>query len=104
MKKAKFVLLTGLFVFTFLFAYTQTESDSITVLIKTKDGNRFTGKVVSEDSEILVLSTESLGEISIHKKEITTRKLIPGSQVKDGKWLFSNPQSSRYFWAPTVTD
>lgn len=94
-------------IFLFLFAFiltlsarTQTTNDSILVNIVTLDGNEFTGQVVLEDSLKIILKTEKLGEISISKVDIKKLNTVEIQQIKDGKYWFPNPQSTRYFWSP----
>lgn len=78
----------------------QNETDTSLVRIETRDGNEYTGRITGEDSEKIILLTQILGEISIPKSEIRTRTKIQSTQVKEGQIWFSNPQASRYFWAP----
>lgn len=93
-------------VFLFLFAFILTLSartqtnDSTLVNIVTLDGNEFTGQVVQEDSLKIILKTEKLGEISISKVDIKKFNTVEIQQIKDGKYWFPNPQSTRYFWSP----
>ena len=92
-----------LFLFAFVLtfsAFSQTTSDSTLVNIITLDGNEFTGEVVREDSLKIVLKTEKLGEISIFKTDIKKFNTVEIQQIKDGKYWFPNPQSTRYFWSP----
>jgi hypothetical protein len=78
----------------------QTDSDTTLIQIETTDGNEFIGTIVNEDSEKIVLKTENLGEISIPKINIKSKKDINVQQIKNGKLWFANPQSTRYFWSP----
>ncbi|HPE74544.1 MAG TPA: hypothetical protein PLC80_00565, partial [Draconibacterium sp.] len=92
-----------LFLFVFIFtipATSQTTNDSTIVNIETVDGNEFMGEIVSEDSLKITLKTEKLGEISIFKTEIKKFNTVKNLQIKDGKYWFPNPQSTRYFWSP----
>lgn len=100
MQTIKVGLLLSLLAFLCLPAISQTGNDSTLIQIETQDGNRFLGKIISENSESLVLSTESFGKVVILQKNIKSRKLIQSGQIKDGELWFDNPQSSRYFWAP----
>ncbi len=93
-------LLFSLFTLSCFWATSQTVNDSTMIQIETLDGNRFVGKIISENSENLVLSTEYLGEVVIQQKNIKSRSFIHSHQIKDGELWFDNPQSSRYFWAP----
>ncbi|MEZ5105374.1 MAG: hypothetical protein R2757_12820 [Draconibacterium sp.] len=80
----------------------QTTSDTVLVRIETLDGNEFIGTIVSEDNERVVLKTENFGEINILQTNIKSKKEIQVQQIKDGKLWFTNPQSTRYFWAPNA--
>lgn len=94
-------------VFTFFFTlllsisvFSQTTSDSTLINIETLDGNEFIGRVVQEDSLKIVLKTEKLGEISISRSDIKKISDLEVQQIKNGKYWFPNPQSTRYFWSP----
>lgn len=92
-----------LFLFPFILtfsAFSQTTSDTTLVNIETLDGNEFMGQIVREDSLKIVLKTEKLGEISIFKADIKNFNTVEVQQIKDGKYWFPNPQSTRYFWSP----
>ncbi len=92
-----------LFLFVFIFtisATSQTKNDSTIVNIETADGNEFMGEIVREDSLKIILKTEKLGEISIFKTDIKRFNTVEILQIKDGKYWFPNPQSTRYFWSP----
>ncbi len=78
----------------------QTGQDTSIVQIETTDGNEFVGQIVSEDALKIVLKTEKLGEITIARSDIRLQKDVNIQQIKDGKFWFDNPQSTRYFWAP----
>jgi hypothetical protein len=93
------------FAFLFLFILTlsvksQTTNDTTLVNIETVDGNEFIGQIVIEDSLKIVLKTEKLGEISIFRSDIKRQEIIEIQQIKEGKYWFHNPQSTRYFWSP----
>jgi len=93
--------LTFLFIFIFAFSVkSQTANDTTLVNIETLDGNEFIGQIVNEDSLKIVLKTEKLGEISIFRSDIKRLETLEVQQIKDGKYWFPNPQSTRYFWSP----
>ncbi len=95
-------------IFTFLFAitlisqyvYSQSSADTTLVRVKTAQGNEFIGTIVSEDADLLVLKTESLGEIRILKKDITLLQPIDNTKFIGGVYWGENPQATRYFWTP----
>ncbi len=97
--KSKIVGLLLILLFSSTFIQAQT-TDTTLVQIETVDGNEFIGNIVKEDSLKIVLKTDKLGEISIQKSDIKSQTLINTQQIKDGKFWFPNPQSTRYFWAP----
>lgn len=68
--------------------------------IETRDGNVFIGLVIEENDELLILETESLGNITIKKETIKRRSRIDSSKLVEGKLWDDNPQSSRYLWTP----
>ncbi len=70
------------------------------VSIETEDGNEFLGQIVKEDALSITLKTEKLGEIQIYRKDIKSKKEVDIQQMKDGKFWFPNPQSTRYLWSP----
>ncbi len=91
------------FLFLFIFTFSvksQTTNDTTLVNIETIDGNEFIGQIISEDSLKVVLKTEKLGEISIFRSDIKRREILEVQQIKEGKYWFPNPQSTRYFWSP----
>ncbi len=70
------------------------------VSIETEDGNEYLGEIVREDDKIIVLKTQKLGEITISRADIKKIEKVEIQQMKDGKFWFPNPQSTRYFWSP----
>jgi hypothetical protein len=97
--KSFFLILFSLFLTNTLLAQT---IDSTLVRVETSDGNDFVGKIVSEDASQIVLETTNFGKLTIRKVDIRSRELVHTEQLKDGKLWFSNPQSTRYFWAPNA--
>ncbi len=100
-KKMRILVITLFFLVLQVTATGQDTSDSVRVYrIETKDGNTYTGTIVSEDAGFLVLKTDKLGELRIPLSDVTMREQLTGAmKVGDCFWL-PNPQSSRYFWAP----
>ncbi len=92
-----FLILFSLFFTNTILAQT---NDSTLVRIQTTDGNDFVGKIVKEDPLVIVIQTNNLGQLTIQKTDIKTTELLEAQQFKNGKLWFSNPQSTRYFWAP----
>jgi len=100
MKTSFFILLT-LFLLITSQLWAQV-SDTLLVRIETSDGNEYIGTIVREDEQILVLKTETLGEITVQKASIKNREVIRKEQIREGEVWFENPQSTRYFWAPNA--
>ena len=71
------------------------------VEIKLYDGIIIVGEVVSENSEIIIVKSASLGELTIKKSDIRKLTEIKPSQIKEGKYWFKNPNSTRYLFGPT---
>jgi len=98
MKTSLFILLA-----LFLLITSQTwaqVSDSTIVRIETSDRNEYIGTIVNENEQVLVLKTETLGEITVQKSNIKNREIIQKEQLRAGEVWFANPQATRYFWAP----
>ncbi len=70
--------------------------------IETRDGNIFTGTLVSEDDETVVLRVQGIGEVSILKANIRTMVLLDHRRMRDGVYWHENPQATRYFFAPNA--
>src|SRR5665811_603994 len=98
--KLKAVLLIVFFIAFSHLSKSQTATDTSIVRIETLNGNEFLGEIVSQDSLSIKLKTQTLGEITISKRDIKFREEIDVQQIKGGKYWFGNPQSTRYFWSP----
>ena len=68
--------------------------------IETRDGNVFTGRILSEDQQAVSIATDKLGTIRIPVGDISSRVLLKGVKTEGGEFWLPNPQSTRYFWAP----
>jgi len=83
-----------------LISYTQTQPDSaVFYRVETRDGNEYTGTIISRDTAGLILQTR-LGKLTFTKKDITRIIRIDPTQIKKGEYWSDNPQSTRYLWAP----
>jgi hypothetical protein len=78
----------------------QEIQDSTLYQIETTDGNSYLGKIIEQDSLKVLLSTEILGDISLHKTNVKKITPIATARIKAGKLWLDNPQASRYFWSP----
>lgn len=70
--------------------------------IETRDGNIFTGTLVSEDDEKIVLNVEGVGEITVLRTNIKNMVQLDHRRMRDGVYWHDNPQATRYFFAPNA--
>ncbi|WP_421774810.1 hypothetical protein [Gracilimonas sp.] len=79
--------------------YAQNESDTTkTYMVIKNDGSRYVGKIISQDSREVVLSTKDLGEIVIPKHEIKEiRELSEAEITDDGRLRRDNTFATRYY-------
>jgi hypothetical protein len=68
--------------------------------LETKDGNGYTGEVISSDSVKVLFKADKLGEITFLKSDVRSMEPVDNKQLKDGKYWLENPQSTRYFFSP----
>lgn len=80
----------------------QVGQDSVAVVeIQTHDGNKYTGRLVEQDGQRIVIETQSLGKLIIQRSAIKHMERLEVSKIRaDGYWA-DNPQATRNFWAPT---
>ncbi len=97
----KFVLSLAILLITVV-ASAQTYSDTSKYHIETKDGNVYTGTILSGDSSQVILNSDKLGEITLNQGDIIRIEKIADDKVKDGKYWFDNPQATRYFFSPNA--
>lgn len=94
------VCLTLVLTSTSFSAFAQEQKAPVVFRIETIDGNGYTGEVVSRDSVKVVFKAEKLGQIEIRQSDIKTMVPIDPNHLKEGKYWFTNPQSTRYFFSP----
>lgn len=68
--------------------------------IETRDGNTFTGRLVTENVNQITLSTQSGGLVTIDKRQITKMKDLRTTTFKDGEYWEENPNATRHFFSP----
>ena len=68
--------------------------------VQTRDGNEYIGQILHQDEEYILFKTQSIGEITLARKNITRLTPIAPEQVVNGQIWADNPQATRYFWAP----
>lgn len=103
--KEKIVLMLFLFLLLIFSAlqkaFAQAKPDSVIVEIETLDGNRFTGRLLQDDGNMVVVMTQTAGKITLARAAIKRIDMLQASQLRaDGYWT-DNPQATRNFWAPT---
>jgi len=102
MKKGiNYLLLLAVFCGLLQVSFGQEVSDISTQWrIETNDGNEFLGIIVSEDANVLNLSTKIYGVITIKISDIKRRKAVKTEKIVEGELWYENPQATRYFFAP----
>lgn len=95
-KKLFFILFL---VFLSSVASAQLKTDSVITRIETRDGNQFTGELISQDSSAVQIQTR-LGILTISRSDIISMKEVEINQIRDGQLWMHNPQASRYLWSP----
>lgn len=78
----------------------QNQTDSLNYYIETNDGNTYMGQILVQDSVKILFNSDKLGEINILKANIKKMRVVQQGKVKEGKYWFNNPQSTRYFFSP----
>jgi hypothetical protein len=78
----------------------QQRDTTATFRIETRDGNEYIGKILEQNNDQLRLRTEKLGVITIRMIEIVKIDFVNIAEIKDEKYWFENPQSTRHFWSP----
>ncbi|MCH8557649.1 MAG: hypothetical protein LAT84_07505 [Balneolia bacterium] len=73
-----------------------------TYRVETTDGSIFVGELISESSEAIVLLTESSGEITIRRANISRMTLVDTGRVVNGRNWYENPHPTRYLFAPNA--
>lgn len=98
--KTNQLMLFVFFLFMTFNSFCQPRQDSVSYFIETVDGNTFTGVLVEEDDQKVVLKTQLLGEITVLRTNIKKMELIIPTKMKEGQYWFDNPQATRYFFSP----
>ena len=71
-------------------------------ILTTNDGKTFTGLLLYQNDVEATIRTESLGEITIANNKIREIKPIEKEQVVNGRYYFTNPHPTRYFFGPSA--
>ncbi|MBK9338384.1 MAG: hypothetical protein IPM98_18315 [Lewinellaceae bacterium] len=65
--------------------------------IRTSDGNEFVGKVITQDSAVIVLQTNIFAEITIRREAIRRMRPVSQKQTRSNKYLFETASNTHYF-------
>lgn len=95
------IILICLLTFSFSKLFSQTDTDSLSqnqiFIVKMKNGDEYKGKVLKQDNNTITLLTEN-GEI-----KLIVENLISIEKIEyEGKFEFSNPHDTRYFFSPSA--
>lgn len=78
-------------------------AEAPTYRVKTTNGSVVVGTLVSESETEVVLKTRQLGEVTLQRANIKRIEKIDPERIRgDGTYWFRNPQSTRYFFAPSA--
>lgn len=69
-------------------------------ILTLNDGSTLIGKIQEVGDETIIFKTD-MGEITIDIEKIVEVKEISGSDIKGGKYWFTNPNQTRLYFGPT---
>jgi len=101
----RFIVAVLLLFFAGTAVFTQeiTQADTAAwVIIFTSDGNEFTGQLLSQDAETVVLKTAFFGVLTIQRSAITRIRPTDKARVINGQVWFENRHAPRYFVGPSA--
>lgn len=70
--------------------------------VETTGGEVVIGTLVAENEREIVLDTRELGEVTVDRKNIESMEEVDPERFRDGEFWFSNPHSTRYYFAPNA--
>lgn len=79
---------------------TATRPVSATIFLK--DGTQLRGQILSETAETVRIKTDNLGELTLTLDKIDRIERQEEGFYRNGKYWFRNPNSTRYFFAPSA--
>ncbi len=94
------VKLTLILFFIIFSSFAQDKNSTKIFRLETRDGNIYIGEVLSSDTVRILFRTEKLGELTFLKNDLKSLGPLDNKQLKNGKYWFENPQSTRYFYSP----
>jgi hypothetical protein len=108
---SRLLLLAGCLLAPLRFAGAQANPDVRTQLaapdsshaqvLTLRDGSTIFGRVIAVNSDTVSFQTSSAGTIQLPVASISAVKLIATGDVREGKYWFPNPNSTRLFFAPS---
>lgn len=84
--------------FSMLPSIAAAQDTAETYRIETVDGNVFIGELISESEEQVTIRTESAGDITISRENISKMTLIENKRMRKGGYWHENPQPTRYLF------
>jgi hypothetical protein len=76
---------------------TKTTKPIPTVLIKTKDGTRLSGKIIKSDGKSYSIQTQNLGIVSIPTENVVSIQQVNYQTVNDSSGMFEPLSNTNYF-------
>lgn len=70
--------------------------------IELATGKEIFGRIVKRSKTEIQFKTKSLGKITVKASNVEALKEIEPENLKDGKYWFPNPNTTRYYFAPTA--
>ncbi|WP_347157973.1 hypothetical protein [Pontibacter chitinilyticus] len=70
-------------------------------VVETKDGSVLQGLLLEQDANSIRIQTESSGELTILRSQITRFQVLDEHNFKHGEYWFDNPNATRYLFSPT---
>lgn len=70
-----------------------------TYRIETVDGNVFIGELISETEDQVTIRTESAGDLTINRANISKITVIKNKSRREGEYWHENPQPTRYLFS-----
>lgn len=90
------------FAFTATHAQDTTATSPVNAIILLKDGTQLRGVILSESPVGIRIKTDNLGEMIITTDKIDRIEKHVGGFYRNGQYWFGNPNSTRYFFAPSA--
>jgi hypothetical protein len=76
--------------------------DSSIYVFETTDGNQFTGTIVEEDKEKIIVNTKNFGIINIKKSVLERKYIVEAKNIINNTYIYDNPHATRYFFGPSA--